>query len=123
MLAVLLLTLEIFLHAGPRSGRRPREHTQIEIATEASPELAPEGPPVLWASEGEIGPAEPRPGGGFLAVYTLTPELFPRVVLLSASVSAGGQRRRGWLAPPLAGTNEPALRTSPRTTRHVTASD
>jgi hypothetical protein len=123
MLAVLLLTLEIFLHAGPRSGRRPQEHTQIEIAVEASPELAPQGPPVLWASEGEIGPAEPRPGGGFQAMYTPTPELFPRVVLLSASVSAGGQRRRSWLALPLDGSNELALRTKPETTVQVEVGD
>jgi hypothetical protein len=123
MLAVLLVTLEVFLHAGPRSGRRPQEHTQIEIAVQASSDLAPEGPPVLWASEGSIGPVEPRPGGGFLAVYTPTPELFPRVVLLSASVSAGGERRRGWLALPLNGSNELALRTKPETTVEVQLGD
>jgi hypothetical protein len=117
MLAVLLLALEVLLHAGPHRGRRPQAQSviEIEIAVETSPDVALEGSPELWASEGEVRSVEPRRGGGFVALYTPTRDTFPRVVILRASVSAGGQRRQGWLALPLYGSDELALRTKPDT--------
>jgi hypothetical protein len=115
MLAVLLLALEVVLHPGPHRGHQPQAQSAIEIWVETSSDDALNGSPELWASEGDLGPVQSRRGRGFVALYTPTRDTFPRVVLLSASVSAGRERRRGWLALPLNGSDDLALRTKPDT--------
>lgn len=120
-MAVLLLALEVLLHAGPLGGHGPRAPTQIAIKVEgALPKGSIDQAPELWASEGQFGPATRLPGGRFVAPYTPTPDTYPRVVLLRASVADGGERRLGWLALPLSGSDELALRTKPETQVQVT---
>ncbi|GAC1602310.1 MAG: hypothetical protein NVS4B10_14480 [Myxococcales bacterium] len=114
MVAVLLLALEILLQAAPRAGRKPQAQLRVEIAV-VDPSSSEDVAPDLWASEGVIGPAERRPGGGFVAAYTPTRDTFPRIVLLRAGLGAGGERRWGWLALPLSGSDDLSLRTKPET--------
>src|SRR5262249_55813348 len=74
----------------------------------------------LWAGAGSFAESRHEADGSWRARYRPPRARFPRVVLLLATVRAGGLEERAWLALPLVSSDILSLATKPRSHVEVT---